>query len=368
MIYIVILAVIFYSFRTAFMFLGSSRERAFRKPANKDYRPFVSVIVPARNEENNIASCVESLASNTYPSNLFEIIIIDDRSTDSTSNILKELLKKHANLKIITIKNDGDKNLKGKPGALQAGIDISKGEILLMTDADCIVGPKWVETIVGVFSDPVVDLVPSYTLIKAEGAFNTAQATEWIYMHTMACAGLGWNQPLGCYGNNLSIRKETYNKIGGYASIKFSVTEDLALETAVFNSGSEVRYVCDPDAAVSTLPCADLKEYINQHRRWAIGGLDLGFRAAIFVVTSFAMWLGLAVSIYSGNLLWIGALLFCRIAGDYAVTIPAAKILNQKQLKTNFVLSVFFFMLIELIIPFTILKREVKWKGQIFGR
>lgn len=367
MIYIIIVAIGFYLFRTISLYIGVANIRRRNKKSSSDFTPFVSVIVPARNEQSNIESALRAISESNYPPESYEIIAINDRSNDDTYNIMNSLTKDIPNLKIVNLTEPREEaNLRGKPGALHLGILQSKGDIILMTDADCIVEPNWIRSVVQPYKDDSLGLQASFTLISGERPFDFVQAVEWIYMHTMASAGMGLNQPLGCYGNNLSIRREDYFALGGYPEIPFSITEDMALEKAVFEKGRGINYLTNHDAVVTTLPCETFKEYVSQHRRWAIGGLALGWRAVIFVLSSLLIWSALIVAIATGNLLWLFAVLFTRIAGDYALIYPTLMILRQYKLRPWLVPSILFFMLMELFIPFTLLSRKVVWKGQVF--
>lgn len=325
--------------------------------------------MPARNEELNIERCLQSIENNSYPLDKFEIIAVNDRSSDRTQEILEALSAKNKRIKIIKIENDEQKeNLKGKPGALQAGINHASGEIILMTDADCTVNENWIETVVREFSDSSVGLVASFTHISGTKIFDRIQAVEWAYLHTMASAGVGLNQPLGCYGNNLSVRKSDFDDAGGYKSIKFSVTEDLALLQAIHKLGKRVRYLIHPKSDVYTLSCSTLREYIKQRHRWAVGGLELGWRAAIFVISSAFLILGLVTSIVTLNFIGLGFLITSRIIWDYLLIGSSFNKLMKKELKKWIPLSVLFFIFYEFFVPFLVLSKEVKWKGQTFKR
>lgn len=355
--------------RELLMFIGSYREHKKVSNCSEDYQPFVSVIIPARNEENNIRQCIESVSMCNYSNNNYEIIAVNDRSDDNTGKILNDLAENIPNLKVIhKTQTCNNPNLLGKPGALKAGIDNSLGEIIMMTDADCIVKPNWIRSIASQFCDESVGLIPSFTNIQGSRVFDKIQAVEWIYMHSMACAGLGLNQALGCFGNNLSVRKVDYQKTGGYEKIPFSVTEDLALIKSITSIGKEARYKCSEDSAVSTNPCNNFLEYIRQHRRWAIGGLDLGWRAAFFVLASISIWAGVILSLLI-ELPWLGiGFILLRIIGDAMIILPATIKLNKKGLIKWIAPSVLFFMIIELIIPVLIIDRRTKWKGQVFHK
>lgn len=370
MVWIVITSIIIFSIRAIIMYWGSSKERTKNVVKEEETKiPFVSVIVPARNEEDKIEVCIRNLMNSDYQSEMFEVIAVNDRSTDDTASILNKLALEYENLNVVHIESDIDKsNLKGKPGALHKGIGESKGEIIMMTDADCIVNKSWISSVSKRFSNSEIGLVPSYTLISGDRTFDKIQGVEWLYMHTMACSGVGMNNPLGCYGNNLSIRKSVYDIIGGYPKIKFSVTEDLALLKAVFKAGYKVNYLCKYESSVTTLPCRTMSEYISQHKRWAVGGMDLGYNAVFFVFTSFALWVGLIVAIVSMNPLWIFAVLFSRIIGDYLLIKPALSILRQFHLHSWILPSIPFFMLMEAIIPPLLIDSRIVWKGQVFNK
>jgi len=370
MIWLIFASILIFIARSVVMIIGSAKERK-KNITDLENLVFqkISVIVPARNEQDKIENCIIQLMSSDYPKEFFEVVAVNDRSNHNTLEILNNLADKFSNLKVVNIKSDLDKqNLKGKPGAIHQGILNSSGEIIMMTDADCIVNRSWISSIAKRFSNSEIGLVPSYTLIKDNSSFDKLQATEWMYMHTMACAGVGLNNPLGCYGNNVSIRRSVYQQLGGYPNIKFSVTEDLALLKAVFKAGYKVNYVCSQESTVTTLPCETLKEYISQHKRWAVGGMDLGYDAIYFVFTSFMIWVGLIASIIIMNPYLFFAVLATRFIGDFLVLKPVMNILKQNKLISWIIPSILFFMFMEIIIPPLLIDSRIVWKGQVFNK
>jgi len=367
LLYLIYIAIIVFSVRTVVFLIGATIERRKAAKDLPDYTPFVSVIVPARNEENHIRQTVESIFASDYPADKYELIVIDDRSGDATPGILEELKKSVSNLNVLTITDDSQKNnLKGKPGALNAGILKSRGEIIVMTDADCTVHKSWLRAMVATYSNPNVGLTASCTNVKGERVFDRIQAVEWIYLVTMASAGIGLKMPLGCYGNNYSIRRSDYDAVGGYSNIKFSVTEDLALLQAVHNHGRDVRYLIDHRSVVHTLGVPDFSAYLNQHHRWAIGGLELGWKAFVFIVSSVALWTGIAASLLSANFLLCLWLFIGRLLMDSILILPTILKIKDYKLIKWLPLSAVCFSLAELIVPVLLLKKKVVWKGQVF--
>jgi len=331
-IFLITLSILLYSLRGIIFLIGSSIERSKNKIIiNTIINHTVSVIIPARNEESNIENCIRSVAANSYPINKYEIIVVNDRSTDKTIEILIRLKSEISNLKIVN-KTEliSDNNLRGKPGAIQSGIDEATNEIIMLTDADCTVGNKWIQTITEYFDNENVGLIASFTNIISSKLFQRIQAVEWIFMHTMAAAGIGLNQPLGCYGNNMSFRKSVFEQLGGYRKINFSVTEDLALIQSTFKTGKKIRYLTHADADIDTLPCFTLSEYFSQHHRWAVGGIGLGWRAAVFVIASAAIWFGIITSLITHNFLMIPVIILSRIIWDYLLIAPSLIKLKKK--------------------------------------
>ncbi|HRI31122.1 MAG: glycosyltransferase [Ignavibacteria bacterium] len=328
--------------------------------------PSVSIVVPARNEESTLRECIESLIQCDYPKDNLEIIIVNDRSTDKTAEMAHSLASTYSHVKVLHLTEERSGNLRGKPGAIHHAINVAKGDIILMTDADCIVPVGWMQMMVQQFKDISIGLVASFTTIKTGSVFAQMQCVEWVLNHTMASAGIGLKQPLGCFGNNLAIRKKAYNDIGGYEGIPFSVTEDLALLQTIIRRGWEVRYIGDAQSTVETLPCTTFGEYVQQHHRWLRGGTALGWRAAVFVFFSASMWISFLAAIISQNWLMLPLILGIRLIGDLMVLTPSLYAIKRKDLFPWALLAVFFITALELVIPFSLLKKEVVWKGQLF--
>ncbi len=329
--------------------------------------PLVSIIVAARNEEKNIANCINSILKSNYPKDKFEIVIVNDRSTDATLRIITQLAHDNENIIIQNAIERTNKNLRGKPGAINIGINAAKGNIFLITDADCTVPENWILTMASHFKEPTVGMVCSYTNVKGNKPFYYFQAAEWFYMHTYGCAGIAMDTPLGCFGNNMAITREAYYNVGGYENIPFSITEDLAILTSVHNAGYKIHYVCDKDSLVETLPNKTLKEYIVQHKRWAIGGLALGYKAFAFVISSACIWITLVIGLLLHDSALLLTTLILRILGDAVILFPIFKILRTNHLRMWLPISIFFFSAIEIVLPFTLLNRKVTWKDQVFN-
>lgn len=329
--------------------------------------PMVSVIVPARNEERNLERCLQALEESTYPRNRYEIIVVNDRSEDATESVLNSLVARYTNIKPLHRRDTEDHpNLKGKPGAIQHGIDHANGSLYLLTDADCKVHPQWIESLVAPFHDPLVSLVCGFTIIRLQRSFDILQDIEWLYTQTMARAGIQNGVPLGCFGNNMAIRASTYHELGGYESIPFSITEDLAILQAISSAGKTVHYLCVEQATVETLPCETLGEYFSQKHRWVRGGMALGTKALAFVVSGALYWIGLVASLLTHEWNWAAGFLTLRIAGDGLLITTSAARLRRWRVLPAVAPAIVILLLLELLLPFMTLSKRIVWKNQIF--
>jgi len=327
----------------------------------------VTVVVPARNEEANIERCVHALFASNWPAALLDVVIVNDRSTDGTAKVLEALSGKYESLRVLhRTEGDVDENLRGKPGALQAGIDVAHHDVVLLTDADCTVAPTWVATMARTIHDQHADMVCASTSVRTTSPAAFLQDVEWTFSNAMARASLNHGVPLGCFGNNMALRASAFNAIGGYRGIQFSVTEDLALLQAMTKAGHSVVYRCDAASSVVTDPCVTLPEYIRQRQRWARGGLALGQRATLFVASSLALWVGLALSAITGMWVWFVALAVLRIVADSTLIVWALCRLQRYQSIVWVIPAVVMLMCTELALPLLVLQKNVTWKGQVF--
>ncbi|SVB31253.1 uncharacterized protein METZ01_LOCUS184107, partial [marine metagenome] len=119
-----------------------------------DKKPFVSIIVSAHNESQNIAICLDSILHQDYPEHKLELIIVNDRSEDDTGMILERYKENYSHIHIINI-NECQEGISPKKNALTQGIGVAKGEIIAMTDADCVPPEQWVKKMVSCFTGEV---------------------------------------------------------------------------------------------------------------------------------------------------------------------------------------------------------------------
>jgi len=349
-----------------YLFLYFGFRRTLHLKTIPDYFPFVTVLVAARNEENNITACLESLLKLNYPEDKLEIIVINDRSTDSTEQIVTGIFTEHNHCRLIHSSDNISNVFPGKANAIDCGIKESKGDIILATDADCSVPENWITEIVKYYQDETA-MVCGYTRINHNNSFfNKLQSFDWLYLLSLAIYSSGYNMTMSCIGNNLSFRKSIYNNIGGYGNIEYSVTEDLALMRRI-NKLRNVRVIYPPEylSEVKTDACKNLHELYNQKKRWFRGGVGIN---TLGYITGLLM--------YSTNLIMLTGLFFLplylylisigvKFTSDLLILLPNYRRFKYSGIVQYFIPFQFYFMLYGLLLPFTFLTGyKVNWKNR----
>ena len=350
--------------KTLVFVYGAAQSRRKISTYHSATNDIISVIIPARNEEDALPICLESLLKNTDPS--IEFIIVNDRSSDATQSIIDAYSSRDSRLRSIQLTEERHGNLRGKPGALHAGISAAKGDIIIMSDADCTFPKEWIHTIKHAYSNPEIGMMAGFTSIHTTTAFHHLQDMEWLMNHTLASAAMSLGHPLGCFGNNLSIRKSVYEAVGGYEGIEFSVTEDLQLLTKVSQAGYGIIYPCNHENAVITEPCPDWKSFVSQQHRWVRGSEALGWKKYLFAFFAFVFWTSLFYSGYMHDWMGIASILAIRVIGDCMIVIPSLFALKRIQNIPWVIPGMIFMIYMEIMVAFLLLKKDVQWKGQTF--
>ncbi|HSR17823.1 MAG TPA: glycosyltransferase, partial [Ignavibacteriaceae bacterium] len=334
--------------------------------------PKATVIVAARNEEKNILKCLISLDNIDYPEGRLEIILVDDKSTDATGEIIDEFMCSRQKFKkIITKKEIG--RLKGKTNALANALDVASGEIILTTDADCTVSPSWVKTTVLYYTDNVAAVTGFTTQIVSDN-FSGMQAIDFIYLLFVASGTINLGTPISCIGNNMSYRKSAYDEVGGYERLPFSVTEDFNLLNAIWKLRKyKIIAPLDKDALVVSLPCKSIKELFRQKKRWAVGGISVpipGYLLFIFgFVTNFCAFITPLVllnffSSFAAAGTW-KYLVFFKIVIDFFVLYPIHNRLGILKNLKYFLAFELYCIIYVTALPFVLFSnRTVIWKGR----
>ncbi len=327
-----------------------------------------TVVVAARNEEGNILNCLISLDNLIYPESKLEIIIVDDYSDDATNSIVSKFIAGKPKFKLIRPEKQFGE-VKGKANALANAIEISQGEIILTTDADCVVSPTWAKTLASYYYDESVAMVSGFTNQTNSRVFEGMQSVDSVFLLSAAAGTMNLGYPISCIGNNMSYRKSVYYEVGGYAAIPFSVTEDFMLLKAFDKLNKyKIIYPLDAGGLVTSQACVDLKMLYRQRKRWGIGGLDADFRGFAVMANGWLANLGLVLApfFFSTDVLVIW---FFKIFTDYFFLQNVHKSLKLKMKFKDFVAFQIYYVIYVIVLPFVaVFSKKVIWKEREFGK
>jgi len=225
----------------------------------------VSVIVPARNEEKNIGECLASLAQLDYPSDLFEIIVVNDHSQDRTGAILRQFEGK--NIKVLNLP-DGK---AGKKAALACGISNAGGELIVTTDADCKVPRLWLQYFAACYEKTEACFIAGPVVFEGEkNNFERFQSLDFMGMMLITGAGIRGRFMHSSNGANLAYPKEVYAELNGFDNISHIASGDdiLFMQKVARKYPKRLFFLKNPEAAVSTSPLADVRSFVRQRIRW----------------------------------------------------------------------------------------------------
>lgn len=361
-----ILLVLSIIYAAAIIVVAVAASRA-RYPSHGAIRPTVSVVIAARNEEQNIQHCLNSILALTYPRELLEVIVVDDRSTDATHDIIAQVVARSPHIKLMVAAPE-DGHLKGKTNAVTQGIEASSGEIIMFTDADCTVPAAWVEQTVKYYSTQEIGIVAGFTSLRSARLFEAIQAIDWFFLFSVAAAAIRMGSPITAVGNNFSVRRSAYDKVGGYRSIPFSVTEDYALFHAVTEAGGyEARFPIDRTNLVESSACQSLAELFRQKKRWFAGGMDLELKNLISFAFAYIFNFMLLISpfIIDFSLIWLP--LSLKITADLTLAIPTLRVFGRSSLLRYFLHFEIYFLLYVILFPIVLLTgNRVVWKDRSY--
>ena len=234
-----------------------------------DFKTKVTVLIAARNEEEKIALTINDILAQDFPKHLMEVIIVDDHSTDRTADIIRSYAPQ--GIKLLQLNEDKPLN-SYKKKAIAEAISQSTGELMVATDADCRMGPQWLSSIINYYEtrNPVMISSP-VTYFEEKSLFENLQTLEFGYLVAMGASFIGNNKASTCNGANFAYRKDVFYEVGGFKGIDelASGDDELLLQKVAEKYADKIAFLKLPEAIVYTHAKANLKEFLNQRRRWA---------------------------------------------------------------------------------------------------
>jgi cellulose synthase/poly-beta-1,6-N-acetylglucosamine synthase-like glycosyltransferase len=267
------------------------------------------VIVAARDAADTLAKCLAALHAQEYEGD-WELFVIDDHSKDDTLAMAREAASGHPDWHVLAT-GQATRWLSRKKGALETAFQHARGDLLLLTDADCTPPPSWLAGMAAAHR-PVDALCAGFSPQQAPGSSRLWQ--DFLHADSLAAAlvaagGIGHGRGITCTGRNLSCRRQALAEIGGYAALPDTLSgdDDFLLQILARSRTHSISYAIASDTAVPALGPANWRDLILQKRRHLSAGIrySLPLRLGYFLYhsTNFVLWSALLIAPFYNPLL-----------------------------------------------------------------
>lgn len=312
--YAVIFLICFMALYMLYMYLSIKHQRRKLKknpPApNSSYKPFISIMIPCHNEHEVISETVKNILNVDYQN--YEIIVIDDRSDDSTPEIIKQLEAQYDKVRALIRDKDA---YPGKSAVLNDAFKIAKGEAILVFDADARIEPDFINILLPKLEPKGVGAVQARkNIINAKQNFLTAcQYNEYVFDSYLQIGRDAVKGAVELRGNGEMIKREALVDIGGWNNE--TITDDLDMSTRLHIKGWDIRFC--PDAIVNEEGVICFSALIRQRRRWVEGSIRryLEFAKDVFFSKDMSLRVGFDLIAYISEFLlpfWLIAEIFIQ--------------------------------------------------------
>lgn len=312
-------------------------------------KEFISIIIPFRNESENILANLKSIEKQNYPTDKYEVIYVDDFSTDDSIELLKVSIK-NSNVKVISVPEDYSKYAH-KKRAIRFGIQNSKGDIIVTTDADCFHTSEWLKTLLSTFTDNTGFVSGPVQFIDEEKYFSKLQKLEFAGLVLVGAGLIGIKKPTICNAANLAYRKKAFDEVNGFADqMNLSSGDDeLLMQKIKKETKYEVKFCLNKNAIVSTEANASMSKFYNQRKRWSSKGLFYADKFLVLKLIGFYMFfIGLLAQLILGifcNKIFIFTFIFSFILKalfEYRVLSYGTSLLFDKKILKPFITAEMF--------------------------
>jgi cellulose synthase/poly-beta-1,6-N-acetylglucosamine synthase-like glycosyltransferase len=257
-----------------------------------DFVPYVSVVVAFRNEADNLPLLIQSLVQQSYSSKRYEVILVNDHSTDNWNDLVMSILPDN----IRVIHSPGE----GKKAALHTGVDQANGDVVLFSDADCMVPEDWIIKMVQPFvNEQTVLALGGVKLRGGKSFFQYFQQLDFLSLQASTIGAVGLKRPIMCNGANLACRRTFYESVN-LLDDKYLSGDDVFLLHEAKKQNMTVEFVMDNNAIVETHACASFKALVKQRIRWT--SKSKGYTDNDTLLTAWIVFLGNASLVFLGVL------------------------------------------------------------------
>ena len=322
--------------------------------------PSVDILIAARDEEFNLAACLDSIIELDYPKELLNVWVGDDDSSDGTWKIIQDYESKFSHVHGVQI-NKKITEGNGKANVLAQLAHKSKGDWIFMTDADIVVPKQWVRSMLNGGEAASAFLITGTSLVEGQSWLAKIQRLDWLYATSMLKVISDIGVPVSTMGNNMAIKRTAYDHVGGFENLPFSVTEDLEIFKAVRKKFKTVN-LWSSGVLNKSSPQISVKDLLIQRKRWMRGAFELPVLLLGILIIQAAYFFAIMILLLFNPILGIILWLVKSLIKFVFQVVVAKKLEENISLFDSFVAEVFSMAsLLHYFWP-----GKIYWKGRVY--
>ena len=331
-----------------------------------------SVIIPFRNEANHLPGLLQSISEFNYDTSLFEILLVDDDSTDESVQLIKAFKTQNSQFSISIIENKRQSN-SPKKDAITTAIKSTEFKWIISTDADCILPKNWLNCYSNFIDANDPNMVIAPVSLKSNTTFlQQFQLIDFLSMQGATIGGFGIQQPFMANGANLAYQKELFIKLNGFENNNSIASGDdvFLLENFLDYQKEKVLFLKDRDALVTTFSVSTWNALVNQRKRWAAKATHFSnpftklVGLLVFVANGISI-LSLLFTIFNINFIWIFLL---KTIIDTILIYKTANFYQQKISELAYFKTLIFYPFFTASIAITSMLSPFEWKDRAFKK
>lgn len=259
---------VFYLIFTGFLFFYWMKIPVYKRRKEVQGTTRLSVLIAVRNEAGKIEHLLQDLEKQSYPKKLFEVLVLNDHSTDHTAAIVQSFSNAGSNIRLVSM----PEKFTGKKYVLAEGIRNAKGDLIVTTDGDCRVGSYWLETLVSFYEEKKVKMITGgVVFFKGNTIRERLMELEFSSLIGSGAATLQMGYPTMCNGANLAYEKKVFEEVNGFLGSETlpSGDDEFLMHKVYRKYPGKVAFLRSKDTVVETEAPASWKVFFEQRKRWA---------------------------------------------------------------------------------------------------
>lgn len=338
-----------------------------------------SILVPFRNEEMNLNSLLQSIASIDYPTEKFELILINDASSDTSISIVQQFIAQCPNLNIILVDNVRQSG-SPKKDAIKHGVQKASYEWIVTTDADCLVPVSWLSAFDSMIrQQPLQLIVAPVTYVDQLGFLHRFQMLDFMSLQGITMGSFGikdkkFGHPFLCNGANLCYKKDCFKDVNGFVGNQHIASGDdvFLLEKIYQKYPDEVQFIKSKEAIVYTTSKDSFRDLIQQRVRWAAkaNAYDSIFTKLVgflVFITSFMMVILLILG-SMGQITWlyVGFIFLLKFNIDFLLLYKTSQFFEQEKVLKSYFISSLLHPFYTVFVALLSFKKTYTWKDRSY--